>query len=185
MPAGSTPDFYRAAGAAGLRTAAVRCRHSWRQLGEREPARLRHQAAGSTTGWRGSGTRWCRSITGCRRSTNGRRSATTFLPPSDSCGTTRLPWELTRTVLCCSGGRPVQMATAAAYAEVIPGVRGIVDIYGPTDFDLTWDAATRAAESRSPLQPRNIPRRQPGDSPRRIPECQRRHAGDSAAPDRP
>ncbi len=36
-----------------------------------------------------------------------------------------------------------QMATAAAYAEVIPGVRGIVDIYGPTDFDLTWDAATR------------------------------------------
>ena len=36
-----------------------------------------------------------------------------------------------------------QMATAAAYAEVIPGVRGIVDIYGPTDFDLTWDVATR------------------------------------------
>jgi len=36
-----------------------------------------------------------------------------------------------------------QIATAAAYAEVIPGVRGIVDIYGPTDFDLTWDAATR------------------------------------------
>jgi acetyl esterase/lipase len=36
-----------------------------------------------------------------------------------------------------------QMATAAAYAEVIPGVRGIVDIYGPTDFDLTWEAATR------------------------------------------
>jgi acetyl esterase/lipase len=36
-----------------------------------------------------------------------------------------------------------QMAIAAAYAEVIPGVRGIVDVYGPTDFDLTWDAATR------------------------------------------
>ncbi len=36
-----------------------------------------------------------------------------------------------------------QMATATAYAQVIPGVRGIVDIYGPTDFDLTWDAATR------------------------------------------
>jgi acetyl esterase/lipase len=36
-----------------------------------------------------------------------------------------------------------QMATAAAYAEVIPGVRGIVDIYGPTDFALTWEAATR------------------------------------------
>jgi acetyl esterase/lipase len=36
-----------------------------------------------------------------------------------------------------------QMATAAAYAGVIPGVRGIVDLYGPTDFDLTWDAATR------------------------------------------
>jgi len=36
-----------------------------------------------------------------------------------------------------------QMAIAAAYAEVIPGVRGIVDIYGPTDFDLTWEAATR------------------------------------------
>jgi acetyl esterase/lipase len=36
-----------------------------------------------------------------------------------------------------------QMATAAAYAQVIPGVRGIVNIYGPTDFDLTWDAATR------------------------------------------
>jgi acetyl esterase/lipase len=36
-----------------------------------------------------------------------------------------------------------QIATAAAYGEVIPGVRGIVDIYGPTDFDLTWDAATR------------------------------------------
>jgi acetyl esterase/lipase len=36
-----------------------------------------------------------------------------------------------------------QMATAAAYAEEIPGVRGIVDIYGPTDLELTWDAATR------------------------------------------
>jgi len=36
-----------------------------------------------------------------------------------------------------------QMATATAYAEVIPGVCGIVDVYGPTDFDLTWDAATR------------------------------------------
>ncbi|HEY7087703.1 MAG TPA: alpha/beta hydrolase [Tepidisphaeraceae bacterium] len=36
-----------------------------------------------------------------------------------------------------------QMAIATAYAEVIPGVRGIVDIYGPTDFDLTWEAATR------------------------------------------
>ena len=39
-----------------------------------------------------------------------------------------------------------QMATAVAYAEVIPGVCGIVDIYGPTDFDLTWDAATRPAQ---------------------------------------
>ena len=36
-----------------------------------------------------------------------------------------------------------QIATAVAYAQVIPGVRGIVNIYGPTDFDLTWDAATR------------------------------------------
>jgi acetyl esterase/lipase len=36
-----------------------------------------------------------------------------------------------------------QIATAAAYAQVIPGVRGVVNIYGPTDFDLTWDAATR------------------------------------------
>ena len=36
-----------------------------------------------------------------------------------------------------------QMATAAAYAEVIPGVCGIVDIYGPTDFDLMWEAAIR------------------------------------------
>ena len=36
-----------------------------------------------------------------------------------------------------------QMATAVAYAEVIPGVCGIVDCYGPTDFNLTWDAATR------------------------------------------
>jgi acetyl esterase/lipase len=36
-----------------------------------------------------------------------------------------------------------QMAIAAAYAEVIPGIRGVVDVYGPTDFDLTWDAATR------------------------------------------
>jgi acetyl esterase/lipase len=36
-----------------------------------------------------------------------------------------------------------QIAIAAAYVEVIPGVRGIVDLYGPTDFDLTWDAATR------------------------------------------
>jgi acetyl esterase/lipase len=36
-----------------------------------------------------------------------------------------------------------QMATAAAYAEVIKGVCGVVDIYGPTDFDLTWEAATR------------------------------------------
>jgi len=35
------------------------------------------------------------------------------------------------------------MATAAAYAEVIPGVRGIVDIYGPTDFFRTWEVATR------------------------------------------
>jgi acetyl esterase/lipase len=36
-----------------------------------------------------------------------------------------------------------QIATAAAYADVIPGVVGIVNIYGPTDFDLTWDAGTR------------------------------------------
>lgn len=36
-----------------------------------------------------------------------------------------------------------QIATAAAYAQPIPGVRGIVDFYGPSDFDLTWDAATR------------------------------------------
>jgi acetyl esterase/lipase len=36
-----------------------------------------------------------------------------------------------------------QMATAAGYAEVIPGVCGIVDIYGPTDFDLLWEASTR------------------------------------------
>jgi acetyl esterase/lipase len=36
-----------------------------------------------------------------------------------------------------------QMATATAYAEEIPAVCGIVDIYGPTDFDLTWEAATR------------------------------------------
>jgi acetyl esterase/lipase len=35
-----------------------------------------------------------------------------------------------------------QMATAAAYAEVIPGVRGIVNIYGPTDFEKTWDVST-------------------------------------------
>src|SRR5439155_20905625 len=35
-----------------------------------------------------------------------------------------------------------QIATAAAYAEVIPGVRGIVDVYGPTDFYRTWDVAT-------------------------------------------
>ena len=35
-----------------------------------------------------------------------------------------------------------QIATAAAYAEVIPGVRGIVDVYGPTDFYRTWDLAT-------------------------------------------
>ena len=35
-----------------------------------------------------------------------------------------------------------QIATAAAYAEVIPGVRGIVDIYGPTDFDRLWDVST-------------------------------------------
>jgi acetyl esterase/lipase len=36
-----------------------------------------------------------------------------------------------------------QMATATAYGEVIPGVCGIVDIYGPTDFDRTWEVATR------------------------------------------
>jgi acetyl esterase/lipase len=36
-----------------------------------------------------------------------------------------------------------QMATAAGYAEKIPGVRGIVNIYGPTDFDRTWEVATR------------------------------------------
>ena len=35
-----------------------------------------------------------------------------------------------------------QMATAAAYAEVIPGIRGIVDIYGPTDFYRTWEVST-------------------------------------------
>ena len=35
------------------------------------------------------------------------------------------------------------MAMAAAYAEVIPDVRGIVNIYGPTDFDRTWEVATR------------------------------------------
>jgi acetyl esterase/lipase len=36
-----------------------------------------------------------------------------------------------------------QMATAAAYGEVIPGVRGVVDIYGPTDFYRTWEVSTR------------------------------------------
>ena len=75
-----------------------------------------------------------------------------------------------------------QMAIAAAYAEVIPGVRGIVDIYGPTDFDLTWDAATR---------PRSLDHRynleiflggSPETAPRRVPECQRRHTGDPARP---
>ena len=35
-----------------------------------------------------------------------------------------------------------QIATAAAYAEEIPGVRGVVNIYGPTDFDRTWDVST-------------------------------------------
>jgi acetyl esterase/lipase len=35
-----------------------------------------------------------------------------------------------------------QIATAAAYARVIPGVCGIIDIYGPTDFDRTWEVAT-------------------------------------------
>jgi acetyl esterase/lipase len=35
-----------------------------------------------------------------------------------------------------------QIATAAAYAEEIPGVRGIVNIYGPTDFDRTWEVST-------------------------------------------
>lgn len=35
-----------------------------------------------------------------------------------------------------------QMAAAAAYADVIPGVRGIVNIYGPTDFDRTWEVST-------------------------------------------
>ncbi len=35
-----------------------------------------------------------------------------------------------------------QMATATAYAQVIPGVRGIVDVYGPTDFYRTWEVAT-------------------------------------------
>ncbi|MCC6232146.1 MAG: alpha/beta hydrolase [Verrucomicrobiales bacterium] len=34
-----------------------------------------------------------------------------------------------------------QMATAAAYAEVIPGVCGIVNIYGPTDLNRTWEVA--------------------------------------------
>jgi acetyl esterase/lipase len=36
-----------------------------------------------------------------------------------------------------------QMATAAAYTQVIPGVRGIIDIYGPTDFARTWYVATQ------------------------------------------
>ena len=72
-----------------------------------------------------------------------------------------------------------QMATAAAYAEVIPGVRGIVDIYGPTDFDLTWEAATRprsldhrttskyssAGARRRPAPPTTAPA-VPGSSPR-------------------
>jgi acetyl esterase/lipase len=43
-----------------------------------------------------------------------------------------------------------QMATAAAYAEVIPGVCGIVDIYGPTDFYRTWEVA---------MQPRSLDHR--------------------------
>jgi acetyl esterase/lipase len=36
-----------------------------------------------------------------------------------------------------------QIATATAYAMPVAGVRGVVDIYGPSDFDLSWDAATR------------------------------------------
>jgi acetyl esterase/lipase len=35
-----------------------------------------------------------------------------------------------------------QIATAAAYGEMIPGVCGVVDIYGPTDFYRTWEVAT-------------------------------------------
>jgi len=34
-----------------------------------------------------------------------------------------------------------QMAMAAAYRESVPGIRGVVAIYGPTDFRLTWDDA--------------------------------------------
>lgn len=35
-----------------------------------------------------------------------------------------------------------QIATAAAYAEAIPGVRGVINIYGVTDFDRTWEVST-------------------------------------------
>ena len=62
------------------------------------------------------------------------------------------------------------MAPAAAYAEVIPGVRGIVDIYGPTDFDLTRDAATRPRVSTT-ARTSKFPRRQRGNGPRRLPNA--------------
>jgi acetyl esterase/lipase len=35
-----------------------------------------------------------------------------------------------------------QMATATAYAKHDPGIRGIIAIYPPTDFYLTWESAT-------------------------------------------
>jgi acetyl esterase/lipase len=47
-----------------------------------------------------------------------------------------------------------QIALASAYAQVIPGVRGVVDIYGPTDFDQTWDVSThpRSLDHRANLE---------------------------------
>ena len=72
-----------------------------------------------------------------------------------------------------------QIATAAAYAEVIPGIRGIVDVYGPTDFYRTWiwqptratstTATTSNCSSAAALRRRAAPTRAPaapGSSPR-------------------
>jgi acetyl esterase/lipase len=54
---------------------------------------------------------------------------------------TELRIDPTRLVLLgrSAGG---QMATATAYWKHDPGIRGVIAIYSPTDFHLTWESAT-------------------------------------------
>ena len=136
-------DFYRPAGPASRPIAPpVRRRDSWRELARREPARRRYQALAQRLV---RGARVCGGV-----------DRLPALAAVQMAGAARRPLAAVRflrehaAALGIDGDRLVlvgrsagaQMATAAAYAEVIPGVRGIVDIYGPTDFFRTWEVAT-------------------------------------------